>query len=545
MPIDVGAATIGLATVVAANVVYLAGLTSVVDPVDSMEPYYIHMARLPVAEILRQAPSWGPAYGLWLKPFVALLGDPLAVYAANLCVLSVAVSVAVYGCVLVATRRAVPAAGAALVFLISDLNVPLSGKVCSFALLLVLVGLCQAGLARAGVTRAAVAASAVLVASYARPELYPAALVLGLVSVWRASRSEGARAWLWPAAALVAILILALALGTPISGGDHLLSAFQATFAWNWNRWHGDHRDLFSIWRHEFGTATSVTEAIRVNPGAVARHIADNLLGTLRWLGGSAFDHYPVLVPATSGSLVRVESAMLSVGAFAVLAAGLRTRRHQLDGHGDALFLSAVVAFFPLTSGVAVYPSPRYLLVPGVLLMLAVAESAAALLPTGPRLPWTLRVVGALACVAAVPKPFVLPTAYEVDGAPFRGRITVARTMTDTVAFVRSLGLPAPLVVLTATDGIGEMCGPGFRELRIWEKHEQPLADYMRANDVGLVINLEGGHTSFGFDDPYWAQFQLRPEDAGFVRLSVPGHAAVGMYVRADLVAKSGEPPPP
>ena len=135
-PVDLGAAAIGLATVVAANVVYLAGLTSVLDPVDSMEPYYIRMAQLPVAEILRQAPSWGPLYALWLKPFVALLGDPLAVYAANLCALSVAVSVAIYGCVLVLTRRAGPAAGAALVFLISDLNVPLSGKVCGFALLL-------------------------------------------------------------------------------------------------------------------------------------------------------------------------------------------------------------------------------------------------------------------------------------------------------------------------------------------------------------------------------------------------------------------------
>jgi len=49
-----------------------------------------------------------------------------------------------------------------------------------------------------------------------------------------------------------------------------------------------------------------------------------------------------------------------------------------------------------------------------------------------------------------------------------------------------------------------------------------------RANDVGLVINLGGGRTSFGFDDPYWAQFQLRPEEAGFVRLSVPGQEAIG-----------------
>jgi len=504
-----------------------------------MEPYYFRMARLPVAEILRQPPSWGPLYALWRKPFVALLGDPLSVYAANVYALSVAVSVAMYGCVLLPTRRVGVAVGAALVFLVSDLNVPLPGKVCSFALLVVLMGIGLAGLASARVTRAAVMAIAVLVASYARPELYPAALVLGLVSVWwarGASGVTGARAWVWPAAALAAILIAALALSTPISGGGHFHAAFQATFAWNWNRWHGEHRDLFSIWQREFGTATSVADAIRTNPGAVPRHAADNLLGTLRWLGGSAFDHYPVLFPATSRSLVQAEIALLSVAAFGVLAAALCTGRRYL--RGDTLFLYAVVALFPLASGVAIFPSPRYLLVPGVLLMLAAAEAAAVLLPIGRRLPWTLRTLGALVCLAAIPRPFVLPTAYEVDGVPFLGRMTVARTITDTVVFIRSLGLPTPLVVLTATDGIGEMCGPGFRELRIWEKGEQPLAAYMRANDVGLVINLEGGRESFGFDDPYWGQFVLRPEDAGFVRLSVPGHEAVGVYVRADLIAK-------
>jgi hypothetical protein len=93
--IDRSAATIGLAVVLAANARYLTGLARVLDPMIAMDPYYIALARRPLAEIAQTDPSWGPLYALWLKPFVALLGDPLRVYFADVGALSVGVSVAI------------------------------------------------------------------------------------------------------------------------------------------------------------------------------------------------------------------------------------------------------------------------------------------------------------------------------------------------------------------------------------------------------------------------------------------------------------------
>jgi hypothetical protein len=200
--IDRGVAVLGLVTVLLANIRYLTGVRDVVDPGVSMDPYYIHMAAQPIGAILRGPPAWGPLYGLWLKPFVALLGDPLAVFTANLCALSLALSTAIYVHLLLLTRRPAVGVAVALLFLISDANVPLAGKVSGFALLVMLCGWSVAALVPAGARRTSVAAAAVLLASYARPELYPAAIVLWLVALWQARAGEGWSAAIWPGVAL-------------------------------------------------------------------------------------------------------------------------------------------------------------------------------------------------------------------------------------------------------------------------------------------------------------------------------------------------------
>ena len=46
--LDRSAATTGLVIVVAANFLYLAGLPRILDPMISMEPFYISMAQRPL-----------------------------------------------------------------------------------------------------------------------------------------------------------------------------------------------------------------------------------------------------------------------------------------------------------------------------------------------------------------------------------------------------------------------------------------------------------------------------------------------------------------
>ncbi len=549
--LDRRAAGIGLVIVVAANLLYLAGLPLILDPMISMEPFYIHMAQLPLSSILSTNAAWGPLYAVWLKPFVAALGDPLVAYAANLYALSAGVSILVYLDVLLLTRRAAPAAGAALFFLICDLNVPLFNKVSGFALMVVLAGLTVSELLPAGARRMTAILVGVLLASYARPELYPAALVLSLTTFWLAWKEAGASGRsvvLWPTAGLSLIAILALWTGFPALGpsqsGDRLLMAFREHFAWNWGRWHNGWSDLFSVWQQEFGSAQSLLEAFLTNPRVFVHHLTDNLLGVASFMMTTAFDHYPLLVPATCPGLVKVESLLVAMAAFGSLilvAVRPRLRRQMLDRYGHVLLPYALLAIPSLAGATLVFPQAYYLVIPGVLLMLAATLALTLIVPTRPVFSARTRVLAALACLMAVPKPFVLPSAYLVDGSPFKAHIAVVRTVTDTVAFIRCLRLAAPVHVLTFTDGIGEMLGPGFEEVKLWEKGEQPLETYLRDNDVAMIVSLKHGQEGFVGSDPYWHVLQYTPEAAGFTHVSVPDHDAVVLYVRADRLAQRAD----
>lgn len=532
----------------AANGIYLAGLQHILDPMLAMDPLYIQLAQRPVAGILAEPAAWGPLYALWLKPLVAAFGDPLAVYAANLRALSLAVSSAVYLHVLLVTGRAAVAVGAAVFFLVSDFNVPLPSKVSSFALLVVLGGLTLSLLLPAGSRRLSVMAAGVLLSSYARPEMYPAALCLALAALWLALRERpegGTRAWLWPAAVAALVVFLALSIGAPIfgsSGGDRFFIAFREHFAWNWTRWHGRGRYFGAIWEEEFGAAQTVVQALLANPSAVGRHVADNLLGTIRFLLVSAFAHYPVLLPASSPFLAKAEAvlaACVTFGSLAFVSRQSHLRRRLLARWGDLLVVYLLLAVFPLAAAAVIFPVTHYLIIPAALLMIAGAVAASLIVPAGGRTTWRRCAVAAVICLAVTPRPFVLPSAYETRSAPFKGRISVKRPIAETIEVIRSWQLPQPVRVLTFTDGIGELLGSGFEEIKVWQKGAQPLEEYIRDHRIDVIVTREAGRESFMVDDPFWERVQTSPRSVGFARVAGGDDETVRIWVRADLVDRS------
>ena len=528
--IDRGGAVLGLVTVLLANIRYLTGVRDVVDPGVSMDPYYIHMAAQPIGAILRGPPAWGPLYGLWLKPFVALLGDPLAVFAANLCALSIALSTAIYVHLLLLTRRPAVGVAVALLFLISDANVPLAGKVSGFALLVMLCGWSVAALVPAGARRTSVAAAAVLLASYARPELYPAAMILWLVALWQTRAGEGWSAAIWPGVALTGALAIAAAVGMPMfspsSGDGRLLDAFREHFPRNWSVWHGQWRYYQAVWEQEFGDADSLLAAVRANPIAIAHHIADNLMNTVRALFADAFRHHPLLAAPENARGVAIEGWLIGAvvyGALALVAARATLRRDMLARYGDALLSYAAVSSLCLLAAIVIYPREHYLVIPSVLALLAAALAFTVIAPAPAARGWPVRVLAAVVCLLIVPRPFAAAEARAGS-----------RPVTDTIAFIRAQRLPPPVHVLTLTDGIGELLGPGYEEVKIWQKGAQPLEAYVRDRHVDVVVALRMDHDNFVVDDGYWRLFRTDPGAAGFTRLRVPGHEEVGVFTRAD-----------
>lgn len=533
------AVIVGLLTVIAANFVYLSGLSAVLDPMMAMEPFYIAMAQRPFLEIVGSSAAWGPMYALWLKPLTICFADPIDVYTANVYALSFGVTVALYLHLWVLTRRVEIAVVGALLFLISDLNVPLASKSSGFALMVVIAGLTLSALSARRESRHALAAIAVSVAAYARPELYPAALGLLALALWAARGSSPSRA-VWAAVAVIGGL--ALAAGVPLydasAGTDRLLMAVREHFAWNWIRWHGQLQDFRSIWQQQFGGADGLLLAFARSPLAVVRHLADNLVLAVGITVTAACEHYPVVGPPSAPLLVRAEVNLLTLSMLGCVAVAIFRRPTESElraRYDETLLVYALVAALPIAAGIVVFPMVHYLALPAVLLLLTGLLGAALLAPRGNwSTGWVL--AGALLCLAVVPRPFVLPSAYRVPGAPFVGEVAVHRPIVDTIALIHALQLAPPVNVLTPTDGIGTLLGPGFHEVRLWQKGDQPLAEYMRANDVGVIVTREIGRDSFVTADPYWGQLQNDPEAAGFRRFLVPDHPQIGVYVRADLL---------
>jgi hypothetical protein len=550
-PIDRGAVLLGLIVIVLANVRYLSGLASILDPAPSMEPFHIDMARRPIVEILAHDPTWGTLYALWLRPLRLLLDDPLRVYAANVYVLSFGLSLAVYSYTLLVTRRAAVAAGTALFFLVSDLNVPLSSKVCAFSLVVVLVGLTLSQLASRLDRRMAIAAGSILLAAYARPELYPAGLCVWIAAVWMARRhvldkERSTLAWVVGGTGL--ILAVAWWIGTPVWSAHHqdarLFDAFREHFAWNWMRWTGRSAYYLTIWRREFGAADGILAACLDNPAAVAHHVGANLAGIAQALLRGTFEHYPLLAAPAWPAMVTLETLAVSVASLGCVAAVLVRREWrevalQRYRHVYALFLA--MTLFPIAGAAVVYPIMHYLILPAACLLLTAAFSMAIVMPDPSVASPLRRGMIAVLCLAAIPTPFVLPTQYFAPKKAPIANLGLRRDVTDAVQLIRALDLPKPARVLTFNDGIGELLGAGFDEVKIWRRGEKPLKTYLEDEHIDVIVTLEPGRQSFVVDDPYWETIQLDPASTGFASVATPHAAAARIWIRADLL----RPPTP
>ncbi len=528
--VDRESALLGILVVLAANGVYLSGLTSVIDPGGSMDPLYIRRSQLPVAQILDGSPAWGPLYALWLKLLGTFWADPLDVFAANVCLISVALTSLTFVYLILATQRALLATAVALLVLVSDLNVPLESNAYALAWIVVLAALCVAEGAGSRAGRALVVSVGAMLASYARPELYLAAwLLLGFAVYRAAGDSATERRQLFRAAAVVGLAAVLLGgwLGTPLfspyHANDRLFAAFREHFAWNWNQWNGEWLSFGVGWSREFGAAASLAEAFAANPQTFLRHLADNLVGAIVGLGGASFAHFPILLPPAQSWAAGVESVAVGLGALAAMlgvAVSREARAQALARFGDRAVLLLLVALPPLLSAVLVYPRSRYLMIPGMAVLLASSFAAATLLPehASRGRAWPLLVAALL--VAAVPSPFALPPNVEAR-----------RDVTNAVRRIRDLGLEPPVRVLTITDGIADLLGEGFEGVRVWERGDLSLERYIDAQRIDVIVTTERGRKSFIVDDPYWDRVQLEPRSTGFEALPSSGNARVWVSV--------------
>lgn len=475
-------------------------------------------------------PQWAPLYALWYFLLSLIQPDRVALYFLNYQLITILLPVALY----VALRRggvaAPPAAVIAFFALIGAVNLPVWPKVSHFALIVMLVTLAVAAGIRSPAIRWAVLCGGALLAAYVRPEFFLSFVLLVVGFVIVLARSEESRTRRLAAAGSVGGLtvLLLLAWGAPVGGGDRSFGAFAQHFARNWVAWSGSDLSPWTDWQaimaQNFGAATSIAQAALNNPPMFARHIATNLLAAPGDLYRLLFVHANLLLPARWNGLEAFGLLVLALG----LLIGTRGQwlPHLRVRLGGQRWLWIALAGFALPALLAlalIYPRAHYLEVVGIAAVVGVVVITRFEARGQPQLgqihesapPGSSRTVG-LVGTLALALILVTPSPWYLLGAP-RAQQNLA-----TIRYLQELAIHEPVNLLEAKGGFPIYVGDNYRRVREVDK-AVPYAQFAREQGINMVVLEETLRNDSRFrDDPEWQAFLADPVAAGFSVLAIP-----------------------
>ncbi len=422
--------------------------------------------------------------------------------------------------------------------LFSSANFPTWPKVSHFALTLLLIGVALSGFFRSRAIKIATLVIATLGASYARPEFFLSAAILGVAFVpfaWFQYRKEGLRSVL--PSCLVVVLTCSLAIwhfGVPIGSGSRTLVAFGQHYSLNWVAWKKDKRNPWTNWeaivRGDFGDVRSAGEALRTNPGAFGHHLFANLVHTPTSIAST-------FVVARDGSrLARAGKAVgLVLLALAIVSYGMRSHPKgvpngsrmgaTLRSSWFELLALAVLLVPSAISILVVYPRAHYLLVAGTLL--AVSALIVLSRDSGER---DLRSFEAALLVLGIALLLVQPM-------PSSGGAT-SQTNLRCIEFLRSLNIKEKVTLLEAEGGYDIYVGSQYHRVAEYDK-DKPWDLFMAEKGINMILLSEGLAKDTRFVQDYeWRRFLDDPSKYGFGYLEIPNVKDRRIIYKKNLMAQ-------
>ncbi len=499
------------------------GLEAVVDLTLFDETGYLYAGtHLRSAGLL--PPAWAPLYGVWYFGLAQLQPEPVALYYLNYRVLATGAPLLVY---LLLRAYALPrllALSCAWCFLLAAANLPVWPKPGSLALCLSMLFLIVARDLRSPTRSTLILTLGALLCSYVRPEYALAgALLFGLylALLWRGRARLVARVEL---AQLAVFLVAAFGLAATFGlaaldrNNDRGFEAFAQHYALNWATWRQSSLDPWTEYERaiaeSFGAVDSLGAAALANPGALARHVASNLLGYPPALAAAFLVHFTPLLPPAAPWSRTAGAWALGLLALAAVAWGCVRRRgelrRRLSEHGLRLAIFGLLCAPAALSAVLIYPRPHYLLLHGVVAALALGLLLAEA-PRPGRGAAIVCVAAGLSVVALTPPVAKTWLAAGDAGHPNR----------DTVEFIRGLAISAPTNLLEAEGGFHVYLGDQFERVPPDAK-TGGFMTFLRERRIGMVVVSEKLERAFG-GDPEWRALMADPAAAGFRRMVIPG----------------------
>ncbi len=374
-------------------------MLSTLDFLSSMGPDYHARGDDPtyIAHALEQRkarPVWGPIYTSTLALFVDHVDTTNRRFVCFIQVLFTALIASFY----LALRTGAVPVGSALLFtmllVLSGIN-PYrmeeahigSSFISHLALLFILVAVMVANRVPAtDPNRVGIIAFGLFLASYIRPELLVACIILSALYLWLIFRPQARALWYIHRKWYVSSGILAAALwawawgGLPMGGPGseaRQVMAFGQHFAVNLRQWEPDQcpddKNPWADWEYyanaHFGDARGILDSMLANPTTFARHVLRNLvnLGRVIW---RTFLDYPLLV-STDMPWRILNWGLLALALYLVYPGNGNTSVRKR--YPRILPVALIITLPSLLSSLLLYPRDHYVIFLGAISLLGVA----------------------------------------------------------------------------------------------------------------------------------------------------------------------------
>jgi|GEM_PF-2967032 len=327
--------------------------------------------------------AWGPMYAAWYYFLHFFQSHPLYLYLLNFQVLTVLPGVLLF---IYWTRigiRPLIAAIISMFYMASHINFHSWPKISLYTTSILIFTFILATYFKRAYDKVIIIAGGTLIASYMRPELYLAFIVLFLailiMTVYQLVKKQKIERVSW---ALAGLLILGIAglqkvLGNPLFSfeGGRAIAAFAQHYAYNYSIWNDLRPDRWQlhgeqIFVADFGRNFDSYSAYKANPEAFMRHVHSNFINYLANLWKFYTD---LLLPESMfhlSAVLRTIVLLIPVAAIAVFRKFSFGQWWQhMKGRWLEWLLLAIVIGPTFISVILIFPREHYMVMQVMFLM--------------------------------------------------------------------------------------------------------------------------------------------------------------------------------
>ncbi len=460
-----------------------------------------------------------PLYAIWYYLLSLIQPDTIQLYSLNYKVFTVLTPILLY--ILLRNQDVHPISSAIIsfFFLISDANWTMWPKVSHFSLIIILAFLILATYRKISLfSSLAFILIGSLLSSYARPEFFLTyllflAIFIGLLVISTRKEWQSSRLATFVSVVLVSGILIS-SFGLPLSGNRSLV-AFGQHFSVNWTQWNRDSglspwTNWEEIINQNFGNIDSPMEALFSNPVLFFSHTIANVIGTPEVLFNLFFQHTNLVL----SNQLRATEGYILFGLILLLLFISRNRwlpqlHDRLHASRNSLLIYSLFLITSFISVVAIFPRPHYLLLPGVLIIIAIAALVLGQNPDQQRLNNRLILIGLGMIIF-----FVTPQIYQ-GGEGFKPNI-------QTITFIRDLDINEDINMLEGDGGYCYYLGDNCHRISQEEKNVG-CNTFLSDRKINMIVLSDVLMVDSRFrEDVECMYFLGNYEDFGYTKLDIP-----------------------